>query len=150
MQPPKTEENETATKTEPAPCHNLKCPNLSIYQVNESIRILHPKKPGLQLPKLKRKQAPTSYRWWYFPSTMFDEVGNFQSASTRIRGKEKKSKSEQAFKNVHLNWSFSIISEIEKSDHKSLVTRILHTPTWHMHKENQNLNPSITSYSGRK
>lgn len=35
MQPPKTEENETATKTDPAPCHILKCPNLSICQVKE-------------------------------------------------------------------------------------------------------------------
>lgn len=34
-QPPKTEENETATKTDPAPCHILKCPNLSIYQVKQ-------------------------------------------------------------------------------------------------------------------
>jgi hypothetical protein len=34
MQPPKTEENETATKMDPAPCHTLKCPNLSIYQGN--------------------------------------------------------------------------------------------------------------------
>lgn len=32
-QPPKTEENEMATKTDPAPCHILKCPNLSICQV---------------------------------------------------------------------------------------------------------------------
>jgi hypothetical protein len=33
-QPPKTDENETATKTEPAACHILKCPNLSIYHGN--------------------------------------------------------------------------------------------------------------------
>lgn len=33
MQPPKTEENETATKTDPAACRILKCPNLSICQV---------------------------------------------------------------------------------------------------------------------
>jgi hypothetical protein len=33
-QPPKTEENETATKTEPEACHILKCPNLSIYHGN--------------------------------------------------------------------------------------------------------------------
>jgi len=31
-QPPKTEENEIATNIDPAPCHILKCPNLSIYQ----------------------------------------------------------------------------------------------------------------------
>lgn len=31
-QTPKTEENEIATKTDPAPCHILKCPNLSICQ----------------------------------------------------------------------------------------------------------------------
>ena len=30
IQPPKTEENETATSKDPAPCHNLKCPNRSI------------------------------------------------------------------------------------------------------------------------
>ena len=35
IQPPKTEENDTATTTDPAACHILKCPNLSIYQVNE-------------------------------------------------------------------------------------------------------------------
>lgn len=29
-QPPKTDENETATKRDPAACHILKCPNLSI------------------------------------------------------------------------------------------------------------------------
>ena len=39
MQPPKTEENETATKTDPAPCHILKCPNLSIYQVKEKNKL---------------------------------------------------------------------------------------------------------------
>lgn len=34
-QPPKTEENETATKADPAPCQILKCPNLSIYYERE-------------------------------------------------------------------------------------------------------------------
>uniref|UniRef100_A0A2P2LCQ2 Major facilitator superfamily domain-containing protein 12 isoform X2 n=1 Tax=Rhizophora mucronata TaxID=61149 RepID=A0A2P2LCQ2_RHIMU len=29
QQPPKTEENETATNKDPAPCHTLKRPNLS-------------------------------------------------------------------------------------------------------------------------
>ena len=33
-QPPKTEENEMAAKIDPAPCHFLKCPNLSIYHTN--------------------------------------------------------------------------------------------------------------------
>lgn len=45
IQPPKTEEKETATKIAPAPCHILKCPNLSIYQVNEQ----------KLLPQVKRK-----------------------------------------------------------------------------------------------
>lgn len=36
MQPPKTEENEMATKTDPAPCHTLKCPNRSICQENNT------------------------------------------------------------------------------------------------------------------
>lgn len=35
MQPPKTEENETATNKDPAACHILKCPNLSICQEKE-------------------------------------------------------------------------------------------------------------------
>jgi len=30
IQPPKTEENETDTNNDPAPCHTLKCPNRSI------------------------------------------------------------------------------------------------------------------------
>lgn len=34
MQPPKTEEKEIATKMDPAKCHTLKCPNLSIYQID--------------------------------------------------------------------------------------------------------------------
>ena len=36
-QPPNTEENETATKRDPAICHTSKCPNLSIYQVEQQI-----------------------------------------------------------------------------------------------------------------
>lgn len=51
MQPPKTEENETATKTDPAPCHILKCPNLSICQVKEFKR---KKKETLKKKKGKR------------------------------------------------------------------------------------------------
>lgn len=39
-QPPKTDENETATKIDPAPCHILKCPNLSIYQVEQLRQII--------------------------------------------------------------------------------------------------------------
>lgn len=40
MQPPKTEENETATNKDPAPCHILKCPNRSIYHINKEIKII--------------------------------------------------------------------------------------------------------------
>lgn len=40
IQPPKTDENETATKADPAPCHILKCPNLSIYQLSKQHRII--------------------------------------------------------------------------------------------------------------
>jgi len=39
-QPPKTEENEIATKIDPAPCHTLKCPNLSIYQASKQKSLL--------------------------------------------------------------------------------------------------------------
>lgn len=38
-QPPNTEENETATKTDPARCHTLKWPNLSIYHVKQQILV---------------------------------------------------------------------------------------------------------------
>lgn len=38
-QPPNTEENETATKRDPARCHTLKCPNLSIYHVKQQILV---------------------------------------------------------------------------------------------------------------
>ena len=39
MQPPKTEENETATNIDPAPCHILKRPNRSIYHIKKEIEL---------------------------------------------------------------------------------------------------------------
>jgi hypothetical protein len=50
-QPPKTEENEMATKIDPAPCHTLKCPNLSIYQASK--QKLLPERMTKNYPKIK-------------------------------------------------------------------------------------------------
>ena len=57
MQPPKTEENETATKMDPAPCHTLKCPNLSIYQGNNRKPVSESHNPHPTHKKNKNKGA---------------------------------------------------------------------------------------------
>ena len=81
MQPPKTEENETATRTEPAACHILKCPNLSIYHGNNrkqnyfqqaKVTIPTPPPPPSKSPKQPKMGA-------YVFNKNFVKIYEFQS-----------------------------------------------------------------------